>query len=175
MRILFWNIRGIRAYGRRDQLREIIQKHRVEVICLQETIKADFTQGELASLSEGRCFEWVWTAAQGHSGGTLLGIQTNDITVVEKDMVAFFTSMNIVSRKDKFQWEIINVYGPVQNERKLEFLSELSQKIASMTDPFIIGGDFNMIRFEWEKSSDNVNHTWRDAFTTLLGITGSRS
>jgi exonuclease III len=59
MRILFWNIRGIRAIGRRDQLREIIKKHRVEVICLQETIKDTFTQGELASLSEGRCFEWV--------------------------------------------------------------------------------------------------------------------
>jgi exonuclease III len=159
MKILFWNVRGIRADGRRNQLRELMQKHSVEVICLQETIKTDFTQGELLSLSEGRCFEWVWTAAQGHSGGTLLGIQTGDITVLEKGKGTFFTSMKIVSKKDNFQWEIINVYSPIQIERKSEFLSELSQKIASMTDPFIIGGDFNMIRFEWEKSSDNVNHT----------------
>jgi hypothetical protein len=34
----------------------------------------------------------VWTAAQGHSGGTLLGIQTGDITVVEKGMGTFFTN-----------------------------------------------------------------------------------
>jgi exonuclease III len=144
----------------------------VEVICLQETIKVNFTQGELASLSEGRCFEWVWTAAQGHSGGTLLGVQTNDIAVVERDMGAFFTSMKIESRKDNFQWEIVNVYGPVQNERKMEFLAELSQKITSMADPFIIGGDFNLIRFAWEKSSDNVNHTCVDAFNDFIRDNG---
>jgi hypothetical protein len=57
-----------------------------------------------------------------------MGTQTGDITVVEKGKGTFFTRMKIVSKKDNFQWEIINVYDPVQNERKSEFLSELSQK-----------------------------------------------
>jgi hypothetical protein len=38
-----------------------------------EIIKADFSPRELASISDGDNFEWVWSAAQGHSGGTLLG------------------------------------------------------------------------------------------------------
>jgi hypothetical protein len=41
-----------------------------------------------------------------------------------------------------------------------------------MTDPFIIGGCFNLIRFEWEKSSDNVHHTWMEAFNDIIKDNG---
>jgi endonuclease/exonuclease/phosphatase family metal-dependent hydrolase len=53
MKILFWNIKGLGSSGRCNQLRELRYKHRVDVICLQETIKHDFTGWELNSLSEG--------------------------------------------------------------------------------------------------------------------------
>jgi exonuclease III len=91
MKILFWNIRGVGAVGRKKQLQELRQKHRVDVVCLQETIKADFTLGELAWLSDRDNFEWNWTAAQGHSGGgTLMGVKTDDIAVLERGKGDFF-------------------------------------------------------------------------------------
>jgi hypothetical protein len=38
-----------------------------------------------------------------------------------------------------------------------------------MDDPFIIREDFNnMIRFAWEKSTDNVNQTWMHNFNELI-------
>jgi exonuclease III len=43
MMIFFWNIRGLGVSGRRNKLRELCKKHKVGVICLQETIKADFS------------------------------------------------------------------------------------------------------------------------------------
>lgn len=36
-----------------------------------------------------------------------------------------------------------------------------------MTCPFILGGDFNMIRYAWEKSSDNIDQVWMNAFSSL--------
>jgi hypothetical protein len=33
-----------------------------------------------------------------------------------------------------------------------------------MEEPFIIGGDFNMIRFAWDKSTNNINQTWMNNF-----------
>lgn len=71
MKILFWNIRGMGAMGRRNQLRELRHKYRVDAICLQETIKKDFSVWDLQALSEGEIYDWCWTAAVGHSGGTL--------------------------------------------------------------------------------------------------------
>jgi hypothetical protein len=60
------------------------------------------------------------------------------------------------------------VYGPVQIERKLDFLQELNQKISGLSWPFILGGDFNLICFPWEKSSDDVNQGWMDAFNNFI-------
>jgi exonuclease III len=108
---------------------ELRRKNRVEVLCLQETVKADFLPGELASISDGDNFEWVWSAAQGHSGGTLLRVKIDDVTVIGKDIGEFFTSMKIVTKHDNFKWEVVNVYGPVQLERKATFLAELGKKL----------------------------------------------
>jgi hypothetical protein len=47
MKILFSNIRGMGASGRCNQLRELRYKHKVDVICLQETIKQNFTKSLL--------------------------------------------------------------------------------------------------------------------------------
>jgi exonuclease III len=101
MMILFWNMRGFGALGRRKQLRELKHKYKIELMCLQETIKADFSPSELTSISEGENFEWVWTAAQGHSGVTLMGAKTDNIAVINSDRREFYSSMKISSRQDK--------------------------------------------------------------------------
>jgi exonuclease III len=158
--------------GRRKQLGDLRQTRRVDIVCLQETIKGDFTLGELAGLSEGGSFEWVWTAAKGHSGGTLIGVRTDDIIVLTKDKGEYFTSMKVTGKQENFTWEVINVYGPVQIERKTAFLEELTNKISSTEDPFLTRGDFNMIRFPWEKSSDNTSNTWMDNFNNFIRDNG---
>jgi hypothetical protein len=84
----------------------------------------------------------------------------------------FFSSMRVHGKQDNYKWEVINVYGPVQIERKAIFLEELHQKISSIVDPCIIGGDFNMIRFPWEKSTDNVNQLWMDNFNSFIKDNG---
>jgi hypothetical protein len=47
--------------------------------------------------------------------------------------------MLVSSKQDEYKWEIINVYGPVQLERKKDFLGELTRKISSMSEPFVMG------------------------------------
>jgi exonuclease III len=44
MKIIFWNMRGFGAPGRRKQLGELRRNNRVEILCLQETIKQTFFQ-----------------------------------------------------------------------------------------------------------------------------------
>jgi hypothetical protein len=136
------------ALGRRKQLKELRQKNRVEILCLQETIKVGLSSGDLYSISEGGNFEWVWTVAQGHSGRTLIGVRTDDITVISKDKGELFTSMKISSRHDKIEWEVVNVYGPVQIKRKADFLADLGRKIVDMGVTFYNRGifQFNKIR-----------------------------
>lgn len=43
------------------------------------------------------------------------------------------------------------VYGPVQPEHKVCFLTELVNVISTETMPILVGGDFNIIRNPTEK------------------------
>jgi exonuclease III len=59
--------------GRRTLLKAYLRTHCIDIVCLQETIKHDFTDQELRSLETGEKFIWCWLPATGHSGGMLLG------------------------------------------------------------------------------------------------------
>jgi exonuclease III len=49
MRVCFWNIRGLGGKERR-QLRKMIFKQRIDVICLQEIMKTHFSLANLRNL-----------------------------------------------------------------------------------------------------------------------------
>lgn len=121
-------------------MRELRCKYIIDAICLQETIKKDLPVWDRLSLSEGETFEWSSTTTSGHSGGTLTGVNLAGASIVGKDSSEFFSSVVVISREDNFKWEIINVYGPVQIERKLDFIQELNQKLSNISSPCMLGG-----------------------------------
>jgi len=49
------------------------------------------------------------------------------------------------------KWNLLVVYGASKEDKKLSFLTELSHFCASNTEPMMIGGDFNIIRYLNEK------------------------
>jgi exonuclease III len=53
MKILYWNIRGVGRKGRRRHLKEVMYNHKVYILCLQETMKEEFTIVELRGLEGG--------------------------------------------------------------------------------------------------------------------------
>ncbi|OQU88913.1 hypothetical protein SORBI_3002G120601, partial [Sorghum bicolor] len=145
-----------------------------DVVCLQETIKRDFSYHILKDLVNGQEFSWIWTEAEGHSGGILTGVKNGDIEVINHDRGSFFASIRAKNRKDGLVWEVINVYGPVQHERKQNFLEELTNKIHNTQCSFILGGDFNLIRFASEKSTQNADQGRMDMFNNFISDTGIR-
>lgn len=162
---------GLGGARRRGQLKDLVSFHHPDVVYLQETIKREFSDHLLKDLVNGQHFSWTWTEAEGHSGGTLTGVKEGDIEVISHDEESFFSSIQ-ANRKDDVVWEVINVYGPVQNERKQNFLEELANKINNTQCSFIIGGDFNLIRYASEKSTLNIDQCRMDLFNTFISETG---
>ena len=135
MKILFWNIRGLGGVGRRRQLVELCQQQNPQFICLQETIKDSFRPRELDSLARGFPFFWSWIPSNGHSGGLLIGASKDCVEVEGEEQGTFFQSLQLRNSEDAELWTLINVYGPVQDERKIPFLQEvLDKNQASFTD-----------------------------------------
>jgi len=69
---------------------------------------------------------------------------------------------------------LFNIYGPAHDDRKLEFLEEIQNKVLSSDLPMMLGGDFNLVRKVEEKSSGNVDVHLMDAFNDMINSTSLR-
>lgn len=85
-----------------------------------------------------------------------------------------FQSIVLTNKEDNFKWKLFNVYGPVQDNKKQEFLSDLEVTINDSQMPILVGGDFNLIRRVEEKSTGNVNTQWMCAFNDFVANTELR-
>lgn len=94
-------MRGLGNPGRRGQLAELMRKHRVEIVCLQETIRVSFKDIELDRFCEGRDFQWLTKPAEGHSGGLLMGVNLEQVEVKEVDLGEFYLSMVVETKREK--------------------------------------------------------------------------
>ena len=168
MRILFWNIRGFGRAGRRTLLRELLCKHRIDIICLQETIKQDFTDMELESIEVGDKFFWCWLPAVGHSGGMLLGLRDSMFEVESTDRGQYFLSVNCLHRALNKTLTVIGIYGPANHAASPAFLDEVSTKVAQCRYPVLMGRDFNLMRGEMDKNNDSINWNRVDLFNNHI-------
>jgi hypothetical protein len=69
-------------------------------------------------------------------------------------------------------WRHIFVYGSPYEEGKEEFLSELHTLFLDNNLPTLVSGDFNLVRFQEDKSNGVVNQKWCDKFNAWIEIWG---
>ncbi|KAE8801572.1 hypothetical protein D1007_22786 [Hordeum vulgare] len=108
MRALFWNMRGFGQDNTRRQLIDYIQDEHIDIVAVQETLRADFTLQELEHLSS-HLFAWhslPSSGTVGHSGGILLGVKDATFDIGSMDRGEFYVSMEIFERAIKFKWEL---------------------------------------------------------------------
>lgn len=60
------------------------------------------------------------------------------------------------------------MYGPADHSLSNNFLDDLSSYVSAITCPVVIGGDFNLIREDSDKSSGNICHQRMQLFNDTL-------
>ena len=60
------------------------------------------------------------------------------------------------------------MYGPAQEEAKTSFLYEMVNLAKDNPHPFIIGGDFNLLRYPFEKSRGRFDNHWPLLFNAVI-------
>jgi hypothetical protein len=63
----------------------------------------------------------------------------------------YHIKLTIRSMADDFIWSLVAVYGAAQDAFKAEFLHKLVNLAKDNSYPILIGGDFNLLRFQHEK------------------------
>jgi len=172
MKGLIWNCRGIKKSGTSTFLRNLILEHKFHFIGLQETMQADIDEKILRILDPEREYLWKWISSRGRSGGILSGINIKFCDVGSFLEGKYMLQINIWDKETRVKWNFINVYGPAQDEHKYEFLSELANFCCKNRDPYLIGGDFNLIRFASEKNTGVGVHRHFGVFDSIISSQG---
>lgn len=94
---------------------------------------------------------WMWNSSRGKSGGILVGVRSEWYDVGSFKQGEFMLQLNLWDKLNKTKWNLLIVYGAAQDENKTAMLAELSSFCSINTEPILIGGDFNIIRFAKEK------------------------
>ena len=136
MRALIWNSEGFRDTAKHLRVQESIRDFNLDIVALLEMGRSSFPAHFLRNLSAGRDFSWFCLPPQGRSGGMLVGINMESLTVRDVDAGDFCVKFHLKS-KDGFEWNFVAVYGAAQEAQKPIFLAELVRICESSPIPQI--------------------------------------
>ena len=168
MKGVFWNSRGLADLAKHRFLADLVKEEQINFIALSETGRDDFPDHILKNLCAGRDFLWHCMAPHGRSGGILLGVDLNvfDIgAIAEGD---FFVKFTLRCKSDGSKFVLYTVYGLAQYQSKEAFLVELANTCSKESLPYLIGGDFNIMRKPEDKSSGVFDPKWPNLFNAVI-------
>ena len=105
----------------------------------------------MRSLGVGRFLEWGVLNARGAAGGVVVLWDNRVLELVGMEVGLFSISCRFKNCEDGFKWIFSEVYNPTMKRYRELFWEELGAIRGLWSDPWCIGGDFNMIRFPNER------------------------
>lgn len=140
----------------------------MDFVCIQEAIKSSFRDSSLDGLTGRSKFIWCWEPASGASGGLRMGVKEEKFEVETCNTSKYMTRMIIMDKIDGFKWNLVNVYGAANYKDKGAFLTKFVQMLGSNNLPFVIGGDFSIIRKSSERNKKKRLTKWTFYFNAII-------
>ena len=78
--------------------------------------------------------------------------------------------LNLWDKINKIKWNLLVVYGAAHDDFKMQFLSELSSFCSKSSEPLVIEGDFNIIRYSFERNKAGGAQRFSGLFNTLINF-----
>lgn len=169
MKILSWNVNGIRAIIKKG-FADFLQKEKPDVLCLQEIKIHD--QARAKENFDFPGYQEFWNGAErpGYSGTAIL-VKSHKVYKVESLEIKNgfgikkFDCEGRVQALDLSEFYLVNAYFPNSNHElsrldyKIEFNNELLKYIKKLekTKPVVICGDFNVAHEEIDLARPREN------------------
>jgi hypothetical protein len=98
----------------------------------------------------------------------LVGVRSDTMDVLASSDGEYHIKLTIQNKADSFIWSLVAVYGAAQDAFKADFLRELVNLAKENLYPIIIGGDLNLLRFQYEKSKGHFDSHWPFLFNAVI-------
>ncbi|KAM0868748.1 hypothetical protein ACQ4PT_041095 [Festuca glaucescens] len=169
--VMDWNIRGENSPAKRRAVQLFFSDKCCNVICLQETKIEVMTKEHVVEMLGPHFGEnYLCLPAVGTRGGVLIAC-TEDFKIIPEPATAaarYSVTGTIIHCEDNSSWAISGVYGPKEEELKVEFMQEPRWIRPLVQDKWMIVGDFNLICRAEDKSNVNINLRLMGQFRALI-------
>nr|XP_033516418.1 uncharacterized protein LOC117280782 [Nicotiana tomentosiformis] len=151
VKILSWNVRGMNDPNKRVIIKVGVREWGANLICFQETKMEVLPDATVRSVWGGSWMKYDWVPAAGNAGGILLMWDDRRLEVKEIKKGVFSLADLVKDRVSGAELRFGGVYGPVGEGSKVSFWEELTNVMGEWDIPWVLGGDFNTIRFPDER------------------------
>ena len=167
--ILNWNVRGLNNPARRKVVKDLVQETRSTIVSIQETKLQDITP-ELVVEILGQQFvqNFAFLPADGTRGDILLATHDEHYRILQAEVGVHTVTATVAAISGGEQWSLTTVYGPQEDQAKIQFLGELRWISYAVLDKWLIIGDFNMILHAADKSNNNLDRRLMGMFRDLV-------
>lgn len=150
-------------------VRDAISSANPSLLCLQETKLHAIDRFKVKTFLLAHFAEsFSFLPAIGSRGGILTAWNTAFWNQSATTSHTHFLSSYFESSITDFTIHITNVYGPSDHRHSPAFLSELCDLAPSAAGPWVVIGDFNLLRSTEEKNTDNINNSLTTAFNDAI-------
>ena len=157
MKALSWNVRGLRSTVKLVIIKEVVRRHKIDILLIQETKLSSMNQATVTDISGNSHCSWISLNAEGSSGCILL-CWNNRLFSMKDDFWCVFSLSAVLEDKDNgCAWIISSVYVPIDRSLQSSFWCELDSIRRKWAGPWCMGGDWNITRFPSERSGGG-NH-----------------
>ena len=132
-------------------MKAFLRIQRADLVCLQETKCKLMSDSVLRSLGCGRFVNWGSVHSRGQAGGILVFWDCRVLQLLEMETWQYSISCRFKNCNDNFIWIFTGVYGPVHYSEREFLWFELGDIKSLWSDPWCVGGDFNVIRLPSER------------------------
>ena len=115
-------------------------------------------------------WSWDYLPSVGASGGIVVLWNSVWIDVININKGIFSISLNCISKDDQFSWLLTGVYGPNGGPRRRTFWNELDNICVNNQLPWVLGGDFNVIKCSNDKLGGSRITTSMKKFNDFINL-----
>lgn len=166
--VLCWNVQGLGDPDKCGLVRDAVCAADPCIACLQETKLASVDAGKCRSFLPSRLSLHAVLDANGSRGGILSAWDPISYRLVSSLASEFSLTIVLESVASALIVSLTNVYAPSDHARSADLVADLSTVAATIIGPWLVLGDFNLIRFPHEKNNSNFNAPRAALFNGLI-------
>ena len=166
--ICSWNVRGL---GDQDKCTDILSELisiNPHIALLQESKLETLPDQKLRSFMPRHLDQVFSLPDVGSAGGTISAVNPSFFQVISFSHLSFSSTLILRSSMSDQNIAITNIYAPSSRALKQEFLNELLLIAQPDNSPWLLVGDFNLLRFPSDKNNAAFRQAEANAFNQTI-------